>query len=69
MKLVIELLEKELERQNLIIASNERVKQHMMDFPKFTYEKPLFEEIYPNMLQLRDELESAIAILKTKTNV
>jgi hypothetical protein len=67
MKLVIECLEKELERQNLIIASNERVKQHMIDFPA-TYEKPLLEEIYPNMVQFRDELETAIAHLKLQIN-
>jgi hypothetical protein len=37
----------------------------MEDNPMFKYEKPIFEEIYPNMEQFRDELEAAIVILET----
>ena len=52
MLLVIAHLEKELERQNLLIASREANKE--------------IDMAYPNMEQFRDELELAIAILKTK---
>jgi len=66
MNLVIDCLKKELERQNLLIASNERCKKHMEDNPMFKYEKPLLEEAYPKMEQFRDELVKAIRILELK---
>jgi hypothetical protein len=68
MKLVIELLEKELERQNLLIATSERAKLRMREFPLFCYDKSIMEEVYPNMVQLKDQIENAIAYLKTKNN-
>lgn len=67
MRLVLDLLEKELERQNLLIMSNKMEKQKHKDMPG--YKGPaLPEEIYPNLLQLRDQIEDAIAYLKTKNN-
>jgi hypothetical protein len=64
MTLVIALLEKELERQNLLILANERAKEDPENsLYKYT---GLPEVIYPNMVQLRDQLEEAIAYLKTK---
>lgn len=67
MQKVIEHLEKELERQNLLIATNADMKaeleqQGMWDWPR----GPIPEEIYPNMEQFRDELELAIEYLKNK---
>lgn len=64
MTLVIECLRKELERQNLLIMSNKMEKQKRKDLPG--YKGPvLLEAVYPNMLQFRDELESAIILLET----
>ena len=57
MKLVIELLQKELERQNLLINSN---KVAIMDMYGVT-----IEYLYPDMVQLRDQIEEAITLLKT----
>ena len=57
MKLVIELLQKELERQNLLINSN---KVAIMDMYGVT-----IEHLYPDMVQLRDQIEEAITLLKT----
>lgn len=69
MLLVIELLQKELERQNLLIASNERVKQSNKEFPMFAHlESTFYEQVYPNMVQLRDQIEDAIAYLNAKNN-
>ena len=65
MNLVIELLQKELERQNLLIASNKMEKQKHKDMPG--YKGPaLLEKVYPNMVQLRDEIEKAIKILSLR---
>lgn len=68
MKLVLELLAKELERQNLLIASNKWDKANREDYPDIKVWGPLIEEVYPNMVQLRDEIENAIAYLKTKSS-
>lgn len=67
MKLVFELLAKELERQNLLIATNDQMweeieRQGMASNPR----GPVPSEIYPNMLQLRDQIEEAIAYLKAR---
>lgn len=63
MQLVIELLSKELERQNLLILANERAKED----PENSLYKyhPLPEVVFPQMEQLRDQIEEAIALLKT----
>jgi hypothetical protein len=66
--LVIELLEKELERQNLLIASNEHIKQKRKEFPNMKDDGPLIEFVYPNMVKLKSQLEDAIALLKTQNN-
>jgi hypothetical protein len=66
MNLVIKLLEKELERQNLLIMSNKMAKA-APDKSKYKG-GPLPEEVYPNMVQLRDQIEDAIALLKTQNN-
>ena len=67
MNLVIECLKKELERQNLLIMANKMEKQKRNDLPG--YKGPeLIENIYPEMEQFRDELEAAIAILKSIGN-
>lgn len=65
MHLVISHLEKELERQNLLIEANKIDKQIYVDNPIYQAVAPI-DYIYPNMEQFRDELEHAIAILKTK---
>ena len=67
MELVIQLLQKELERQNLLIMANKMDKQNRSNYPNMKTEGPLIEAVYPNMLQLRDEIEDAIAYLKTKS--
>jgi hypothetical protein len=65
MNLVISLLEKALERQNLLIMANKMEKQKHKNMPG--YKGPeLPEVVYPNMVQLRDQIEDAIAFLKTK---
>jgi uncharacterized protein YlaN (UPF0358 family) len=61
MKLVLEVLSKELERQHLLIATNENMLEGGFDFTMPRH--PLPEEIYPKMYELRDELEKAIKIL------
>jgi hypothetical protein len=68
MELVIMLLEKELERQNLLIMANKMDKQKRKDMPGIKMDGPPLDHIYPNMVQLRDQIEDAIAYLKTKTN-
>jgi len=68
MKLVIECLEKELERQNLLIMSNKLDKQNRLDFPNIKTDGPLIEEVYPKMEQFREELEDAITLLKSKSS-
>ncbi len=66
MTLVIQLLEKELERQNLLIATNDQMWEEIrqQEFPS-SPRGPTPEEVYPNMVQLRDQIEDAIAILRT----
>ncbi len=66
MQLVITLLEKELERQNLLIATNDQMWEEIRQQEFASYPRgPTPEEIYPNMVQLRDQIEDAIAILRT----
>jgi hypothetical protein len=60
LNLVIEVLEKELERQNLLIQSNTMVGIDEIEGP-FIIKAP------PSMLQLRDQLIDAIAYLKAKS--
>jgi hypothetical protein len=67
MNLVIDLLSKELERQNLLIMSNKIQKQARANVPDLKSDGPLIEHVYPNMVQLRDQIEDAIAYLKTKS--
>ncbi len=67
MRLVIQLLEKELERQNLLIDTNSQMweeieKQGLSSNPR----GPTPSDVYPNLFGLRDELEQAIKILKLK---
>jgi hypothetical protein len=50
MNLVIEHLRKELERQNLLIASREANKE--------------IDIAYPNLEKFRDQLQGAIGVLK-----
>lgn len=64
MKLVIECLKKELERQNLLIMANKMEKQKQQDLPGYKGPAVLPEQVYPKMEQFRDELEAAIAFLK-----
>lgn len=67
MELVIKHLEKELERQNLLIATNEEMKEEINKHPFSSWPRgPMPEEIYPDMEQFRDELEKAIEYLKNK---
>jgi len=67
MNLVIEHLRKELERQNLLIATNEDMREEINKHPFSSWPRgPMPEEVYPNMEQFRDELEYAIAILKSQ---
>lgn len=66
MELVVHLLQKELERQNILITANKRDKQNRADFPEIKTSGPLIETVYPNMIQLRDEIEKAIKILSHK---
>lgn len=67
MELVIKHLEKELERQNLLIATNEEMKEEINRHPFSSWPRgPMPEEIYPDMEQFRDELEKAIEYLKNK---
>lgn len=64
MNLVVEHLQKELERQNLLIMANRMAKANP---EKSKYKGgPLPEDVYPNMEQFRDELEQAIKYLKNK---
>jgi hypothetical protein len=51
MNLVIEHLCKELERQHLLMASRKANKE--------------IDQVYPNIEQFKDELESAILLLQT----
>lgn len=60
MKLVITHLLKELERQNLLIATDENIKINKLDV------NVLPSDVYKNMYEFRDELEQAIAYLKIK---
>ena len=41
-------------------------KQNRSNYPNMKTEGPLIESVYPNMLQLRDEIEDAIAYLKAR---
>lgn len=67
MQKVIEYLEKELERQNMLMATNEEMKEEINKYPFSSWPRgPMPEEIYPNMEQFRDELENAIEYLKNK---
>lgn len=67
MRLVIECLQKELERQNLLIATNEDMRKEINKHPFSSWPRgPMPEEIYPNMEQFRDELEQVIEYLKNK---
>jgi len=63
MKRVIELLEKELERQMLLHMSNKTEKAKRKDIPG--YKGP---PLYPESHLFREELEDAITFLKIKTN-
>lgn len=66
MNLVIECLKKELERQNLLIATNEEMREEINKHPFSSWPRgPMPEEVYSNMEQFRDELESAIVLLET----
>jgi hypothetical protein len=60
MELVLELLRKELERQNLLIKTHENILDRNLD--------PLPDSLTSNMYQLRDQIEDAIALLKTQNN-
>lgn len=60
MNLVITLLQKELERQNLLIASCKFENAEKKGDPRY-----LPHKISPSMVQLRDQIEDAIAYLKT----
>lgn len=57
LNLAIEVLEKELERQNLLIAASET--------PIYRSELTI-GEVYPHMIELRSQLEDAIKILLLK---
>lgn len=65
MKKVIELLEKELERQNLLHMSNKVEKTKKKDLGDGYKGPPL----YPESHLFRDELEDAIALLKIKSGI
>lgn len=65
MQKVIEHLQKELERQNLLIMSDKMEKQKYKELPGYKGPAPI-SSIYPNMEQFRDELELAIEYLKNK---
>jgi hypothetical protein len=54
------VLEKELERQNLLIKTHENILDRNLD--------PLPDSLTSNMYQLRDQIEDAIALLKTQNN-
>lgn len=56
LNLAIEVLEKELERQNLLIKTHENILDRNLD--------PLPDSLTSNMYQLRDQIEDAIAVLK-----
>ena len=62
MKKVIELLEKELERQTLLHMSNKMEKNKQLNIPGYKG-PPLYTESH----LFRDELEDAIVLLKFKT--
>lgn len=64
MNLVIEHLQKELERQNLLIMADLNNKSLRDESPEFRAAYPALEIIYPNALQFRDELKQAIEYLK-----
>jgi hypothetical protein len=64
MKFVLELLAKELERQNLLIAASENANPQREASPEYRANNPPIEHFYPNIYQLRDQLEFAIAFLK-----
>lgn len=64
MELVIKHLEKELERQNLLIMTSKMEKQKYKDLPGYKGPTPI-ESVCPNMERFRDELEGAIVILKS----
>ncbi len=66
LNLAIEVLEKELERTNLLIMSNKIQKQSREKHPDLKTDGPLIEHVYPHMNQLRDQLEDAIAFLKAR---
>lgn len=65
MKMVLECLKKELERQNLLIMADENNKPLRDESPEFRANNPSLETIYPNTLQFKKELENAIFLLKT----
>lgn len=60
MQKVIDHLEKELERQNLLIATDENIKRKR----KRLDVDVLPSDVFKHMYQFRDELEHAISILK-----
>ena len=68
MKLVLELLAKELERENLLIAASENANPQREASPEYRANNPPIEHFYPNIYQLRDQIENAIAYLKNKTH-
>lgn len=63
MKKVIELLEKELERQTLLHMANKIDKTKSIELPG--YKGP---PVFPENHLFRDELEDAIAYLRFKDN-
>lgn len=68
MVLVIALLQKELERQNLLIAASEKANSQREASPEYRANNPPIEHFYPNIYQLRDQIIEAIAYLKNKTH-
>jgi hypothetical protein len=68
MNLVIELLSKELERENLLIAASENANPQREASPEYRANNPPIEHFYPNIYQLRDQIIEAIAYLKNKTH-
>jgi hypothetical protein len=66
LNLVIELLQKELERENLLIAASENANPQREASPEYRANNPPIEHFYPNIYQLRDQIIEAITYLKNK---
>lgn len=67
LNLAIEVLEKELERQNLLIKTNENIKDKRIETP-FGEMGVVILQSHENMLKMRDQIVDAIALLKTHNN-